>query len=791
MPPPGPPGPASRRLPMVRLITLIPRKSTSTAALLALLVGLSGVLASAQLLIFPMAHIATGRNLWLRVVAAMWLLLMLLSGRSFSGASAAAPVEQVDLPTPSNERQLQDITATYREMQSRFDEKLEMLLAARQKVNEEINSLASEAAAAPVSVPSVDDLYDAMDGASTKVADLVRRTKEVNRRVREYNLKSLKDGHSTVAPLLQRLNNTLNEETRRRASYRSEIEALKSTADDDEDEILEEETSELQEERQAGDESSSYISIVDLNGLLSEESLIQPSEVKLVTSLMILANEQMSKTVADIQSMWDKRVSDLPLQFEAELMTLQESAVRKEASGEDGSCLAIPRAVELVQKALVEHYNDGTGAKDYAAYENGGTIVHELTSSPYVPPPRNGDEGIAAQKQRMFDEQAEALYWQQRSLVGDDPGLSSVDVWDIYTSFKFEALRQYLPDDWERLMDSTFGSWDESTPRGMMDALTPDYVHHALGLANDFNFGSAYGRTASAEAPITIGQSKSGDATGWSAKPMGSCYPLSMQADDDPVLAMLSREMYVGSNDVYDSEDTETSKLITGPKLTVRLPHAIHIDAVTLEHRSFPAPPNLLQQGLLGGESAPRWVRVVGYPPCDGDTVDDITPGEEDEESCSSLGFDVDRPIDLGTIEYERITVTGREDDYGAVNEDDEATKNSYQRDIKRRRSIQTFVVKGGNKQTLFHEEDGSENESETLEGDKISFQMEGPANDDLPPGSCAPPQDDEVEPSCGGDKPGGDSPRHIVEAVSFIIEENWGGEYTCLYRVRVHGEPL
>mmetsp|Transcript_6891 Transcript_6891/g.14605 ORF Transcript_6891/g.14605 Transcript_6891/m.14605 type:complete len:83 (-) Transcript_6891:19-267(-) len=81
---------------------------------------------------------------------------------------------------PSNDQQLQDATATYRELQSRFDEKLEMLIAAKGKVTDEIKSLASEAAAAPVGVPSVDDLYDAMDSASTKIADLVRRTREVN-----------------------------------------------------------------------------------------------------------------------------------------------------------------------------------------------------------------------------------------------------------------------------------------------------------------------------------------------------------------------------------------------------------------------------------------------------------------------------------------------------------------------------------------------------------------------------------------------------------------------------------
>ena len=108
---------------------------------------------------------------------------------------------------------------------------------------------------------------------------------------------------------------------------------------------------------------------------------------------------------------------------------------------------------------------------------------------------------------------------------------------------------------------------------------------------------------------------------------------------------------------------------------------------------------------------------MVGYPPCGGDTVEYSASDEDDEEeSCSSLGFDVDRPIDLGTIEYERITVTGRGDDYGAGG-DDEETQYSDQ-DIKRRRSIQTFVVKGGNKQTPLYKE--AENEIKTIDSDRV-----------------------------------------------------------------------
>mmetsp|Transcript_14232 Transcript_14232/g.25011 ORF Transcript_14232/g.25011 Transcript_14232/m.25011 type:complete len:103 (-) Transcript_14232:69-377(-) len=68
--------------------------------------------------------------------------------------------------------------------------------------------------------------------------------------------------------------------------------------------------------------------------------------------------------------------------------------------------------------------------------------------------------------------------------------------------------------------------------------------------------------------------------------------------------------------------------------------------------------------------------------------------------------------------------------------------------------------------------------------------------------GQCTPPKDEDSLPSCSAAttsidaslSEGSDSApsqrRHVVEAVSFIIEENWGSsEFTCLYRVRVHGD--
>ena len=56
---------------------------------------------------------------------------------------------------------------------------------------------------------------------------------------------------------------------------------------------------------------------------------------------------------------------------------------------------------------------------------------------------------------------------------------------------------------------------------------------------------------------------------------------------------------------------------------------------------------------------------MVGYPPCK--EVD-----EDEEDECGERGFDISRPIDLGSFEYQRITVTGREDDYGGSDNDGE-----------------------------------------------------------------------------------------------------------------------
>ena len=150
--------------------------------------------------------------------------------------------------------------------------------------------------------------------------------------------------------------------------------------------------------------------------------------------------------------------------------------------------------------------------------------------------------------------------------------------------------------------------------------------------------------------------------------------------------------------------------------------------------------------------------------------------------------------------------MTGREDDYGGVeaDSDDDGELENHNNDWSsfhggRRRSIQTFRVKGGkwkpnalldNDESLEDHAAGEITNTSTETEPELEPEPEG----ELQPGQCTPPKDEDSMPSCGDDtQPASLSSserRYVVEAVSFIVEENWGNaDFTCLYRVRVHGD--
>ena len=809
---------------------------------------------------------------------------------------------------------LQQKSSEYKTLQSKLSSKLQTIQTVRDTIKYDRATLLT-------SYTQNDKLYTDMDIIGTKVIELVRRSERVVNRIKEYNVLELKGVSQKEAieneismmkkGLKERLESVREEELKRRDRYYAVAAAATSMNNEsgveEEDQVVctedaqecpdgswvgrdsmndcnfypcdEEEgdssESEDDDEESSDDDhdtestsSSPYITKNQLSQLLNPQNVISKSESTLQTSLSNLATQLLEEQIRSESNTFRKRSKSLPNEYKQQFNTIKKSQLQKEEQRSNNNvCLSISKSIEIVSKALVEHYYDGVVGledelvekKDHANYENGGSVVYELTSLSYVPPPRNNDdnnnneEGAASyvemEKQKMYDEQMETMYYQQQRRSSlhqggttDDGQTSSSSTWNKinqvleqinvykwYTTFKFDKLRPYLPEDWERVLDTlshrttTTGgsSWDEYTPRGAMDALIPDYLYHALGL-------HGLGRTVSPE--VAISSSGNGGVSGgggWMAKPMGQCYPLSMRSEDDPALSLLSR----GVMDFDKNEEQEAdSSLIIGPKYTVRLPYPIHVDAVTLEHRSFPLPKSMLENdGLRGGESAPRWVRVVGYPPCSqGKSVHHHN--DDGDEECGVRGFDITKPIDLGTFEYQRITVTGREDDYGggSSNSDGDVEEESGNSDPfsggKRRRSIQTFAVKGGKwkPSSLLEEEGISEDDDDEVQQDEEEYdsldarqcsdgtceeedgdpsydgweEEETDQESSLPePGQCAPPKDEDSVPSCGGEMDNTSQDTHerqIVEAVSFIIEENWGNsEYTCLYRVRVHGDAV
>lgn len=673
---------------------------------------------------------------------------------------------------------LSEKSAEYAKVQAAFHDKLAKFKSRQSELQaEKGNGSANDAAV-------VEAIHENMDAVSLKLMQLIQRTEDVTRSVGEFNkaalLQSVKENESGGGfggGLEERLTNVMRHEIERRRRLDEKMSkqaGKKNSAADDNATVT------------AG-KGTEYMTLEQLDELFTSDNIIQPTDDELKQKLKSLAIDLMDQRITDDEEFWKKYFAT--------------ATYSSNSNSDDEECIGIASAVELVGNTLASHYYDGgTNMVDVASYENGGSVCYELTSAPYQPSPRNGNNNHHQQQQQapsQVDKETEEMYYDQQR-YGDDTGhnniigqmdaaIDKVDIWDWYTNFKLDGMRKYLPDDWERLFDKLSSStsntnWGEYTPRGVIDALIPDYVYHAFGIANTVSYGNVYGRTASPEVAIQAGYSKvgGGGGGGWSPKVLGNCYPLSMRPENDPILSIMSRHTHMeGGAEVID-EDADTS-LLVGPKYTVRLGYPIHIDAVSIEHRSFPLPQSALAGGMRGGESAPRWIKVVGFPPCKEGVGDDdgnhLMEGEDD--GCDKLGFDMNQPIDLGSFEYLPVTVSGREDDYGKREEGDESS----------RRSVQTFVVKGGKLNGLDSDDVEEDNESET-HSDEPDLEVDY----EIPAGSCTPPKEPDEIPSCGGDTSSSSdkSERQIVSAVSFIIEENWGNsDYTCLYRVQVHGDPI
>jgi hypothetical protein len=696
---------------------------------------------------------------------------------------------------------------------------------------------------------------------TAKYNELVQRTYRVRTNVQDYNYNALqsKQQQEGGGGLASRLSDILHQEMTRRDRYHTSINNTNST-------------------RNAGKNNTNnrYVTQAELATLLTPSSHLfanmssSRGAMNMTSSDAIIT--QVIKTYtqkedATLQSRLQYITTKYPYEYNTTITMYKNALAEKKKEKQVTKCITIPKGIQLVTNELSN--DGGTGDASLVDYAKLGRVVYEMTSLPYIPPPplyspsssinnKNGEYGDDDDDE--YDTLIENAYWQQQQQDNNSENsgilyqLRNLQYDEVYnilykytTKYNFNTiLRPYLPDDWERLLDyylPSSPSWSENTIYSTLSNIIPDYMFHAWDVP--------YAKTA--HPTVVIGSSNSNNIVGMESEegesrrrktsPMGQCYPLSMSTTSDGMDDLLSTfappHHHHGEMNDNDDDEDDANKLglsFGRPRYTIDLPYPIYIDAVTLEHRSFPINQQHGEDNV-GGDSAPRYVRVVGYPPCPG--LDDNGRMNEEgsgygggssssriAQSCelSQYGFDISSPINLGLLEYQRITTVVTDEKNGRRYKTKTTTTNTKKNEELlsssfleggRYRSIQTFAVKGGLWKPQLLEEDVF---SSFTVNDDIATQVKNKENlveimldvvddddDDNPefvsPGQCTPPKDEDSVPSCGENindtmKESGRSSssnrRRIVKAVSFIVEENWGNaDYTCLYRVRVHGDKV
>jgi len=284
------------------------------------------------------------------------------------------------------------------------------------------------------------------------------------------------------------------------------------------------------------------------------------------------------------------------------------------------------------------------------------------------------------------------------------------------------SWRKYIPQDWERLLPDGWKDWDvsflqrESILQNLREFI-PAYVWHSLPSTFS-SFARVFGvfQVASPKAVLDPNTN------------LGSCWPMEGRSG----------------------------------RITFRLAQPVHAQNVTVEHF-----PHVLDD-LQPNGSAPRFIRVVGYPPCE--HKNDSRYNKE----CKLMGFDVEKAYDLVSFEYKSIYESKLQNDpftYDLENDDKLVEEPSTVT-----RSIQTFNI------PITNQENDDQLNSTPDCGSSESTSSMMPSGG----GSCtAPPLDaldDESDMNI-------EVNNNLVAGLSFIVNSNWGNpDFTCIYRLRLHG---
>ena len=190
-------------------------------------------------------------------------------------------------------------------------------------------------------------------------------------------------------------------------------------------------------------------------------------------------------------------------------------------------------------------------------------------------------------------------------------------------------------------------------------------------------------------------------------------------------------------------------------RITIRLAYPVLLTGFTLGlNYCGPAAPMI--------NSADLRIAVEGYQPCW------LSLGGEEKETCEQIGYD-NRAIMLGHFDYEAST-----------------------------RSRDTFCVnsQGLNDAPQAPSHDDAEEDGPISGQCTVSYEDEGPKSscqdDDDSSNSQSSSSTSDAMPSLfSGKLLSGDEESAVVEAVSFVFDQNLDWDCICISSINVHGEPV
>lgn len=317
--------------------------------------------------------------------------------------------------TNKTTQSLSQKSAEYTKLQSLLSDKLAILRERQSSLQAEL----SNDHTVPYDVMgSTEAVHESMDDVSLKLLALIQRTEDVMRRVGQFNRAQLlgsSDGSNNNdnnhSGLQERLTNVKKDEIERRDRFlmTTQQQQQESSGDHDDSSSLDDES-----HTNSADVKNDYMTTTQLDQLLSTTNILTPSENALKSKLTALAMNMMEQRTSNDADFWKNHFATLPRTIQEHVQHQRRQQVLAKSNGgdNDGECIQIPSAVQLVDNALALHYQDGgVGMMDVASYENGGSVVYELTSAPYQPSPRNNGQvkeqefGVDKATERMYHEQ--------------------------------------------------------------------------------------------------------------------------------------------------------------------------------------------------------------------------------------------------------------------------------------------------------------------------------------------------------------------------------------------------